>query len=47
MKFLSPKVAFYLYKSTIRLCMEYCLHVLAGAPSCYMDMLNKLQKRDM
>ena len=23
-KFLSPEVALYLYKSTIRLCMEYC-----------------------
>ena len=27
MKFLSPEVALYLYKSTIRLCMEYCCHV--------------------
>ena len=26
-KFLSPKVALYLYKSTIRPCMEYCFHV--------------------
>ena len=28
MKFLSPKVALYLYKFTIRLCMEYCWLVL-------------------
>ena len=35
MKFLSPEVAPYLYKSTIRPCMEYCCHVWAGAPSCY------------
>ena len=35
MKFLSPKVALYLYKSTIQPCMEYCCHVWAGAPSCY------------
>ena len=35
MKFLSPEVALYLYKSTIRPCMEYCCHVWAGAPSCY------------
>ena len=27
MKFLSPKVALYLYKSTIRPCMRYCCHV--------------------
>ena len=43
MKFLSPEVALYLYKSTIRPCMEYCCHVWAGAPSCYLDLLNKLQ----
>ena len=35
MTFLSPKIALYLYKSTIRPCMEYCCHVWAGAPSCY------------
>ena len=44
MKFLSPEVALYLYKSTIYPCMEYCCHVLAGAPSCYMGLLDKLQK---
>ena len=44
MKFLSPEVTLYLYKSTIRPCMEYCCHVWAGAPSCYLDLLNKLQK---
>ena len=27
MKFLSPKLALYLYKSTIRPYMEYCCHV--------------------
>ena len=32
MKFLSPEVALYLYKSTIRPCMEYCCHVWAGRP---------------
>ena len=26
--------------------MEYCCHVWAGAPSCYLDMLDKLQKQD-
>ena len=45
MKFLSAEVALYLYKSTIRPCMEYCCHVWAGAPSCYLDLLDKLQKR--
>ena len=44
MKFLSPEVVLYLYKSTIRPCMEYCCHVWAGAPSCYLDLLYKLQK---
>ena len=45
MKFLSTEAALYLYKSTIRLCMEYCCHVWAGAPSCYLELLNKIQKR--
>ena len=45
MKFLSPEVTLYLYKSTIRPCMEYCCHVWADAPSCYLDLLDKLQKR--
>ena len=45
MKFLSPEVALWLYKPTIRLCMEYCCHVWAGAPSCYLELLDRLQKR--
>ena len=45
MKFLSPEVALYLYQSTIRPRMEYCCHVWAGAPSCYLELLDKLQKR--
>ena len=44
MKFLSPEVTLYLYKSTIRPCLEYCCHVWAGAPSCYLELLDKLQK---
>ena len=44
MKFLSPEVALYLYKATIRPCMEYCCHVWAGAASCYLELLDKLQK---
>ena len=38
MKFLSPEVALYLYKSTIRPCMEDCRHGWAGAPSCYLEL---------
>ena len=45
MKFLSPEVALYLYKSTIRPCMEYCYHAWVGALSCYLELLDKLQKR--
>ena len=39
MKFLSPEVVLYLYKSTIRPCMEYFCHVWAG-----LELLDKLQK---
>ena len=45
MTFLSPEVALSLYKSTIRPCMEYCCHVWADAPSDYLELLDKLQKR--
>ena len=45
MKFLSPGVALYLYKSTICPCMEYFCHVWTGAPCCYLELLDKLQKR--
>ena len=44
-KFGSPEVVLYLYKSTIQPCMEYCCHVWAGAPRCYLELLDKLQKR--
>ena len=44
MKFLSPEVALYLYKSTICPCMEYCCHVWVGASSCYLELLDKLQE---
>ena len=44
MKFLSHDVAPYLYKSSICPSMEYCCHVWAGAPSCYLELLDKLQK---
>ena len=45
MTFLSPEFALYVYKSTICPCMEYCCHVWAGAPTCYLVLLDKLQKR--
>ena len=44
MKFLSPEVALYLYKSTIDPCMEYCCHIWAGVHGCYLELLDKLQK---
>ena len=47
MKFLFLEVALYLYKSviTIQPCMEYCCHIWAGALSCYLELLGKLQKQ--
>ena len=44
MKFLSFEVTLYLYIFTMWHCTEYCCHVWAGALSCYLDMLYKLQK---
>ena len=44
MKFLSSEVVLYLCRSTIRPCMEYCCDARVGAPSCYLELLDKLQK---
>ena len=44
-KFLSPDVALYLYKSTICPCMEYFCHIWAGAPSCYLELLDNLKNK--
>ena len=44
-KFLSPEVALYLCKSTIRPWIEYCCYAWAFAPSCYLELLNKLLNR--
>ena len=44
MKFFSFKVVLYLYKFTIWSCIKYCCHVWADAPSCYLELLDKLQK---
>ena len=45
MKFLFSEVALYLYKFTIESCKEYCYHVWVGAPSFFLELLDKLQKR--
>ena len=44
MKFLSPEVVLYLYKCTIYACMEYCCCVWAGAPSSFLELLDKPEK---
>ena len=44
-KFLSPEVALYLYKSTIQPRKEYCCRVWDDACSCYLELLDKLQKQ--
>ena len=44
-KSLMENFIFCAVKSTIRPCMEYCCHVWAGAPGCYLELLDKLQKR--
>ena len=44
MKFYSPEVTMYIYKSTICSYMEYFCHVWVGAPSSYLELLYKLQK---
>ncbi|XP_065650360.1 uncharacterized protein LOC136078515 [Hydra vulgaris] len=35
----------YLYKSQIRLCMEYCCHILVGSFNDDLSLLDKVQKR--
>ena len=47
MKSLTPEVALYLCKSTIQPCMKYFCNVWAGAPSYYLELLDKLPKTDM
>ena len=44
MKFLSTKVAVYIYKSTICPCMEYCCHVWAGAFGFGIGIVRQAQK---
>ena len=47
MKFLSPQVVLYVYKSTIHPCMEYCCHVWTGASSCYLEFFEQATKTNM
>ena len=44
MKFLSPEVALHVYKSPLFSYMEYYCHIWAGANSCDLELLDKLQK---
>ena len=47
--FLENGMSFFLLKllakSTIQPCIEYCCHVCASTPACYLELLDKLQKR--
>ena len=45
MNFLSTEASLFLSKSFIWPCMEYCCCVWTGTPSCYLVIMNKLQKR--
>ena len=45
MKCHSPEIFLYLNKSSVRSCLEYCWHAWAGARSCCLEILGKLQKR--
>ena len=39
------RLVFVSMNHTICPCMEYCCHIWAGAPSCYLELPDKLQKR--
>ena len=44
-KFIPPSALLYLYKTSIRPLIECCSHIWAGAPDCYLRMLDKVQRR--
>ena len=45
-RYLTPESILYLYKATIRPCMEYCSHIWGGAPqSGCLDLLDRVQRR--
>ena len=43
--FLSPESILYLYKATIRPCMEYCCHIWVGASNSCLRLLDQIQRR--
>ena len=43
-KYLSPEVALCISINLLP-CMDYCCHFWAGAPMCYLELLDKLQKQ--
>ena len=43
--YLTPESILYLYKSTIRPCIEYCCHIWGGAPADALNLLDRIQKR--
>ena len=45
-RFLTPESILYMYKSTIRRCMEYCSHIWGGATRSHgIDLLDRVNKR--
>ena len=44
-EYLTPISILYLYKATIRPCIEYCCHLWAGAPASLLNLLDRIQKR--
>ena len=44
-RFLTAESILYLYKSTIRPCLEYCCHIWAGAPITSLNLLDRVQRR--
>ena len=44
-KFLPPELSLFLYQFFILSFSEFCCHVCAGACTCYLHMLDKLQKQ--
>lgn len=44
LKLVSLEVSLYLLKYTIQFCMEYFCFALIGSPTCYLELLDKLQK---
>ena len=47
-RYLTSEIILYLYKVTMRPCMEYCPHIWGGAPqSGCLDLLDKVQSRQV